>query len=81
MKGDFTRSTFKPEKHYNGVRMQQGRVLLDAEFNEHTDIAAHRSRTETTDLIGPCGAPQDHAGGSGIDHQSERAASVYLHID
>ena len=29
MKGDYTRFTFKPEKHYNAVRRQQGRVDVD----------------------------------------------------
>ncbi|MFQ5856543.1 MAG: DUF6519 domain-containing protein [Anaerolineae bacterium] len=62
MKGDFTRVTFKSVKHYSGVRMQQGRVLLDADFNEYVDIQAHLNQTEAKDVIGPCGAPQDNAG-------------------
>ena len=62
MKGDFTRSTFKPRKHYSGVRMQQGRVQLDADWNEQIDIAAHRTETETVDVIGGCGAPMHDAG-------------------
>jgi hypothetical protein len=62
MKGDFTRSTFKPEKHYRGVRMQQGRVQLDADWNEQLDIDAHRTETEATDVIGGCGAPMHNAG-------------------
>ena len=62
MKGDFTRSTFKPRKHYSGVRMQQGRVQLDADWNEQIDIAAHRTETETIDVIGGCGAPMHNAG-------------------
>ncbi len=62
MKGDFTRSTFKPEKHYSGVRMQQGRVQLDADWNEQIDIAAHRTETEAVDVIGGCGAPMHKAG-------------------
>ena len=62
MKGDFTRSTFKPRKHYSGVRMQQGRVQLDADWNEQIDIAAHRTETETVDVIGGCGAPMHNAG-------------------
>ncbi|MCX6048065.1 MAG: DUF6519 domain-containing protein, partial [Chloroflexi bacterium] len=41
MKGDFTRSTFKPAKHYSSVRMQQGRVQLDADWNEQIDLTAH----------------------------------------
>ena len=62
MKGDFTRSTFKPGKHYSGVRMQQGRVQLDADWNEQIDIAAHRTETEAIDVIGGCGAPMHDAG-------------------
>jgi photosystem II stability/assembly factor-like uncharacterized protein len=62
MKGDFTRSTFRPERHFSGVRLQQGRVQLDADFNEQVDIAAHRDRTTAADLIGGCGT-RDTAGG------------------
>lgn len=62
MKGDFTRSTFRQFRHFRGVRMQQGRVQLDADWNEQLDIEEHLSRTETRDVIGLCGAPI-HAGG------------------
>ena len=31
MKGDFTRDTFDPAKHFSRVLMQQGRVTLDAD--------------------------------------------------
>ena len=57
MKGDFTRDTFAPESHYASVRLQQGRVLLDADWNEQADIAAHQQEAETNDVVGPCGAP------------------------
>ena len=57
MKGDFTRDTFKPKKHYSGVRMQQGRVQLDADWNEQVDIAARRVESETVDVVGPYGLP------------------------
>ena len=62
MKGDFTRSTFDPRKHYRGVRMQQGRVQLDADWNENLDILLHRIETETIDVIGACGVPVHDAG-------------------
>ncbi len=62
MKGDFTRSTFRPEKHYSSVRMQQGRVQLDADWNEQMDITAHRLETEAADVIGGCGGPLAAAG-------------------
>ncbi len=38
MKGDFSRNTYKPKKGYRSVRMQQGRPLLDADWNEQADI-------------------------------------------
>jgi hypothetical protein len=62
MKGDFTRTTFEPKRHYSSVRMQQGRVQLDADWNEQLDIAAHRVETEALDVIGRCGAPLHNAG-------------------
>jgi len=62
MKGDFTRFTFDPKKHYSGVRMQQGRVLLDSDWNEQADIFDHRSEIEAKDIIGRSGCPIDQAG-------------------
>lgn len=62
MKGDFSRVTFDPSRHYSGVRMQQGRVQLDADWNEQVDITEHRIGTEITDVIGQSGAPDGNAG-------------------
>lgn len=56
MKGDFSRSTFHPEKHFTGVRMQQGRVLLDAEWNEQVDIQNVHDEIEVIDIVGQSGA-------------------------
>lgn len=57
MKGDFTRSSFQPAKHYSGVRMQQGRVQLDADWNEQIDILGHQIRTPLTDILGGRAVP------------------------
>jgi hypothetical protein len=62
MKGDFSRSTFKPAKHYSSVRMQQGRVQMDADWNEQADIFAYLNEHAARDIIGPSGAPEAHAG-------------------
>lgn len=62
MKGDFTRVTFSPEKHYDGVRMQQGRVQLDADFNEQAEIREFRETATGTDVIGLCGVPKRGGG-------------------
>jgi len=62
MKGDFSRFTFDPRKHYNGVLMQQGRVQLDADWNEYVEIQNHLRGTMAGDLIGQCGVPRDCGG-------------------
>lgn len=62
MKGDFTRETFNKRDHFNRVLMQQGRVMMDADWNEQEAIEAHLERTEAIDVIGLCGAPMDIAG-------------------
>jgi hypothetical protein len=62
MKGDFSRFTFDPRKRYTGVRLQQGRVQLDADWNEQLDIAGHLRRILARDLIGSGGAPSTGGG-------------------
>jgi Family of unknown function (DUF6519) len=62
MKGDFTRWSFSREKHYHSVLKQQGRVDLDADWNEQDAIASHRVETETVDVVGASGAPVGDAG-------------------
>ena len=58
MKGDFSRNTFDPTKHFSRVLMQQGRVQLDADWNEQAAILLHYLRTLAADLIGPCAGPE-----------------------
>lgn len=59
---DISRSTFRREKHYDTVRMQQGRVLLDADQNESEDIHRHLRETTARDIIGRTGVPRDNPG-------------------
>ena len=54
---DLTRSIFEPRKRYAGVRMQQGRVVLDDDHNEAGDLAAEDARRTRLDVIGPSGSP------------------------
>lgn len=56
MKGDFARVTFDPARHYNRVLQQQGRVLLEADWNEQAGIQLHLLHTLIRDLVGPCWA-------------------------
>lgn len=59
MRGDITRLTFNPTKAYCAVRQQQGRVSLDADWNEQIDIVGKLSRTAIVDLLGPAAAPKN----------------------
>ncbi|HVF45254.1 MAG TPA: DUF6519 domain-containing protein [Pyrinomonadaceae bacterium] len=62
MKGDFSRDTFDPLKHFTRVLMQQGRVQLDADWNEQTALLWHYIRALSADLIGPHGGPDGLCG-------------------
>ena len=57
MKGDFTRDTFDPRKHFSRVLMQQGRVQLDADWNEQTSILLRYLRMLAKDILGPYAGP------------------------
>ena len=62
MKGDFSRLTFDKTKHFSAVLKQQGRVDVDADWNELQAIQRHRMETEAADVIGCCGAPSRSSG-------------------
>ena len=62
MKADFTRNPFHPEKHFARVLMQQGRVQMDADWNEQATILLHYMQSLAADLIGPFGGPAKHLG-------------------
>ncbi len=79
MKGDTSRATFEPTRHYAGVRMQQGRVQLDADWNEQGDITRHRTETETRDAVGRCGGPL-HASGFGVTTLAALSAAEQAYV-
>jgi Family of unknown function (DUF6519)/Chaperone of endosialidase len=63
MKGDFTRFTFNPRKRYTNVFMQQGRLQLDADWNEQMSIQAYLNQRQAQDMIGEtAGTPATEAG-------------------
>lgn len=65
MKGDFSRFTFDASSPYSRVLMQQGRVLVDADWNEAAEIHTYYLRALARDLIGPHGGPADEDGNDG----------------
>jgi len=61
-RGDVSRDTFDQTKRFSRVLMQQGRVQLDADWNEQNDILLHLLRSMAADLIGPHGGSGTQAG-------------------
>jgi hypothetical protein len=58
MPSDLTRpATGDLRQHYEAVVMQQGRVILDRDFNALQDIVNGRIAADALDEIGPCGTP------------------------
>jgi uncharacterized membrane protein YgcG len=62
MPGDYSRKTFNRALSYSGVLMQQGRVQLDADWNEQLDIQLYRTETQASDVIGRSGVSKHENG-------------------
>ena len=56
---DITRHLLQPGKHYAGVRMQQGRTVLDSDWNEDAMLEAEDLRATLADLTGAHGTTND----------------------
>jgi hypothetical protein len=54
MAGDYTRTTFRPSEDHSSVLMQQGRVMLDADWNEQVQLLDRRLRAEVVDMLARC---------------------------
>ncbi|BAZ11845.1 hypothetical protein NIES4071_36710 [Calothrix sp. NIES-4071] len=61
-RGDFTRNSFDPQKNFLRVLMQQGKVQVDADWNEQVAILLHYLQTLARDLIGSHGGPVERSG-------------------
>jgi hypothetical protein len=53
---DISRSATDYKKRYAGVRIQQGRVTLDDDWNENGCLLAEEQRRELVDVVGPAGS-------------------------
>src|SRR5262245_49061531 len=69
MSSDISRQRFNPTNDFSSVLMQQGRVQLDADWNEWNEILDRRFRAETIDIIGRGTVPKEtqHGFEIGID--------------
>ena len=54
---DISRFLLQPEKRYSGVRMQQGRVLLDSDYNEGAQLDDDDARRTLLDILCAKGTP------------------------
>src|ERR1041385_4401935 len=69
--GDYSRIGFDPAKSFVGVLMQQGRVQLDADWNEQVEISERRFRVQAIDIMGHCAAPNEPPDGLEIRRTPE----------
>ena len=77
---DVTRFLFRPRKHYVGVRLQQGRLLLDSDFNESARLRAEDRRHSVLALVGGRASPnQGFSIGAPLDSPSSDQ-STYLQV-
>ena len=57
MNGGYTKVPLRKEERWTGARMQQGRVLLDHEWNLNLDAGARAAEAAAADTIGHAGVP------------------------
>lgn len=57
MSFDLSRISFNPRNNFSGLLMQQGRVQLDADWNEWVAQIARRIQAGTLDSLGPAAVP------------------------
>jgi hypothetical protein len=62
VKADLSRTTFNRLKHFSRVVAQQGRVQVDADWNEQASIFLYHMRRLAADVIGPAGGPASNLG-------------------
>jgi hypothetical protein len=77
MPADISRVRFDPLRDFAGVVLQQGRLLLDADFNELVALLDRRLRAETSDLTS-FGPDPDHQGVAWVPRQTPDAFRVAL---
>ncbi|HET6857258.1 MAG TPA: DUF6519 domain-containing protein, partial [Streptomyces sp.] len=76
MQGDFSRWTFDAQARYRAVLLQQGRVLLDSDWNEQGQIAAYHDEIRALDFLGESGCPAAGGGFEIVDAAGGRPAGA-----
>ena len=82
MSSDRAKISYDEKQQYRSVIMQQGRVTLEADWNEQGQIVAEEIRKEALDFVGPSGTPDDgyavSKGGSGLFDLSVSPGTLYV---
>lgn len=80
MKTQISRDTFQPARHYSGLQLQQGRMIVDADWNELDAIVRSRLEAALADAVSS-GAPR--AGGLALflDGANLRLRPGRLYVD
>ncbi len=66
MSGDYSRQRFDARRDYRGVLLQQGRVQLDADWNEQVELTDRHVRALTLDSMGKCVVPAANPNGLAV---------------
>jgi hypothetical protein len=74
MPSDRAQITYDEQKRYRSVVMQQGRVSLEADFNENVVLSDEEFRRVTRDVVGPTGTPDDGYGILALDATTRHVA-------
>jgi len=81
MKGDFSKWRFDPSDNFTGVLQQQGKVMLDSDWNEHTRINTHWQDQAGQDAIGPAVAAVPTGAPDGFKVEAARVVAGVVEVD
>jgi len=76
MASDRARVSYDPSREWRGVIAQQGRVTVEADWNEAAMIGEERDRQVALDLIGPAGTPDRGYAVTAAPTRRERSGSA-----
>jgi hypothetical protein len=80
MGGDYSRRRFDKNQDFSAVLNQQGRVQLDSDWNEFSDILSRRIRAETVGVMGPAVVPTEGGPNAGAFEIKPNAATTSFTI-
>ena len=80
MAGDRARVSYDPSRKWRGVIAQQGRVTVEADWNEAATIGEERDRHVTLDVVGPVGTPDGGYAVTAVPATGEHSASTPGHF-